>query len=245
MAERKTNETLEQQRKARQEFLELKKMQHGEMDTGPKPSEVAIVPKTPKEKLKNIWFHDKGFILGALALVIVISIMVAQCASKEKYDLEVVVYTYQPIMDENTALMENYFEQYCEDLDGNGEVNVQVINCSFNADSGDVQYRNTMSMKLQAIIASDVRALLFVTDKDSLEYLNGLSDDGGIFEDEPLVLGEAFYEASSSEKDIINLPEELMLSCRKVSGTMLEKDEEVEKYFECSKKIIENIKNDK
>ena len=48
MADNK-NEILEEQRRAREEFLELKKMQSGEMKAPPKPSEVAIVPKTPKE----------------------------------------------------------------------------------------------------------------------------------------------------------------------------------------------------
>ena len=34
------NEILEEQRRAREEFLELKKMQSGEMKAPPKPSEV-------------------------------------------------------------------------------------------------------------------------------------------------------------------------------------------------------------
>ena len=44
MSEKDTNEILEEQRRARQEFSELKKMQNGEMAAPPKPSEVAIVP---------------------------------------------------------------------------------------------------------------------------------------------------------------------------------------------------------
>ena len=53
MAKKQVSETIKQQRKARKDFLELKKMQSGEIDTGPKPSEVAIVPKTFKEKLSS------------------------------------------------------------------------------------------------------------------------------------------------------------------------------------------------
>ena len=45
MAEKKTNEILEEQRRARQEFLDLKKMQQGEMEAPPKPSEVAMPKK--------------------------------------------------------------------------------------------------------------------------------------------------------------------------------------------------------
>ena len=35
MAEKKTNEIIEEQRRARQEFLDLKKMQQGEMEAPP------------------------------------------------------------------------------------------------------------------------------------------------------------------------------------------------------------------
>ena len=59
MAEKKTNEILEAQRKARQDFLDLKKMQSGEITPPPKPSEEAVLPKTGKDKAKNFWFHYK------------------------------------------------------------------------------------------------------------------------------------------------------------------------------------------
>ena len=52
MAIKKVSETIKQQRKAQKDFLELKKMQSGEMDAGPKPSDVEIKPKT---------FLEKGF----------------------------------------------------------------------------------------------------------------------------------------------------------------------------------------
>ena len=61
MADNKKNDIIEEQRRARAEFLRLKKMQSGEIDAGPKPSEVAIVPKTPKEKWDNFWFQYKCF----------------------------------------------------------------------------------------------------------------------------------------------------------------------------------------
>ena len=71
MADKKINETLAQQRKAREDFLALKRMQQGELDAGPKPSEIAIELKTPMDKLKNIWFHDKWYILGVIAIAII------------------------------------------------------------------------------------------------------------------------------------------------------------------------------
>ena len=107
MAKKTHNAILEEQRRARQEFLDLKKMQNGEMDAGPKPSEVAIVPKTFGEKVKNIWFHDKWYILGFTAVIILIVTMVAQCATKEKFDLQAVIFSYDYIGDEYLEPMLN------------------------------------------------------------------------------------------------------------------------------------------
>ena len=57
MANKKESDTLRQRRFAQQEFLKLKKMQSGELDAGPKPSEVYAAPSTFSEKFKNIWIY--------------------------------------------------------------------------------------------------------------------------------------------------------------------------------------------
>ena len=109
------NEILEDQRRAREEFLNLKKMQNGEMDAGPKPSEIALTPKTFKEKRENFWFQYKWHTIGIVASVAVFIILVAQCMSVPNYDLSVVYFTYTPVIDNHTDLVAEYFEQY-----GNG-----------------------------------------------------------------------------------------------------------------------------
>lgn len=245
MAKKKTNSIIEEQRRAREEYLKLKKMQQGELETGPKPSEVAIVPKTPMEKLKNIWFHDKWFIIGGLLMAIVISVLVAQCATREKYDLEVVVFSYSVVGDVNMQKMAEYFEQYCEDIDGNGEVNVQVINCSYNKNSNDRQYQMTMSQKLTSIIAADANALLFVTDSESYDYLNNLSDENKFFDSEPVVLGEKFYDYCLVEDAFSYMPEGLQISCRDIEGKTISNDEEISKVYKQSQNILNGIKSEK
>lgn len=243
MAKKNSNAILEEQRRAREEFLKLKKMQSGEMEAGPKPSEVAIVPKTFGEKLKNIWFHDKWFILGALFLSIAVCVMVAQCATREKYDLEVVVFSYDIVGDSNNDAIATYLEQYCEDIDGNGEVNIQIINCSYNSKSGDRQYQMTMSQKLTAIIAADANALLFITDDESYEYLNNISEGNEFFEGDPLELGEDFYKQCTLNNPLSNLPEGLQISCRNIEGKTIAKDENIAEYYKQSKNLLESIEH--
>lgn len=236
------NDILAEQRKAREEFLRLKKMQSGEIEAGPKPSEVAFVPKTPKEKLANFWFQYKWHTIAVIASVILLTVLVAQCATRPVYDLEVVYFTYSPILDDQSAQVAEYFETFTKDLDGNGEVNVQVINCSMSDSSNDLQYRNTMLTKMQSLIVADEKALLFITDEKSIKYFDNIAkESGGMFIEDPIPLGEAFYKATTTE-NFGSLPQGLQISCRKVSDTVLEKKSDIQKYKKESERILALLK---
>ena len=241
MADNK-NEILEEQRRAREEFLELKKMQSGEMKAPPKPSEVAIVPKTPKEKWDNFWFQYKWHVTAIVAVTVILAVLITQCATRTKYDLEVVYFTYTATLDEQTDKIAEYIEKYASDINGDGAVNVQVINCSFTDNSGNVQYKNTMLTKLQSLIAGDQNALLYITDEKSYKYLSGISDGEGIFEGESLKFGEDFYSFTKTDT-FGNLPEGLGISCRRVSDTVLKNKKNVDTVYKESLSIIEKISN--
>lgn len=241
MSDGNKNEILEEQRKARQEFLELKKMQNGEMKAPPKPSEIAIVPKTPKEKWNNFWFQYKWHVIAITAITVVLAVLITQCATRTKYDLEVVYFTYTAVLDEQTQAVADYIKQFASDTNGDGEINVQIINCSYSNSSGDTQYRYTMMTKLQALIAGDQNALLYITDSESYKYLDGLSEDS-IFKDEPYKFGEDFYTATESE-NLGKLPEGLQISCRRVSDTVLEDKKDVDASYKTAKAVLDGIRN--
>ena len=243
MADNK-NEILEEQRRAREEFLELKKMQSGEMKAPPKPSEVAIVPKTPKEKWDNFWFQYKWYVVAITAVTVVLAVLITQCATRTKYDMEVVYFTYIAALDEQTNAVAKYIAEYAEDVNGDGEINIQVVNCSFNGKSGDTQYRYTMMTKLQAMIAGDQNAMLFITDEDSYKYLADLSNGDGLFDGEPFMLGEEFYKATETES-YGKLPEGLRIACRRVSDTVLESKKGSSDAHTNAEKTLEAIKSGK
>lgn len=244
MSEKETNEILEEQRRARQEFLELKKMQSGEMEAPPKPSEVAIVPKTPKEKWDNFWFQYKWYVVAITAVTVVLAVLITQCATRTKYDMEVVYFTYTAALDEQTNAVAKYIAGYAEDVNGDGEINIQVVNCSFNGKSGDTQYRYTMMTKLQAMIAGDQNAMLFITDEDSYKYLADLSNGDGLFDGEPFMLGEEFYKSTETDS-YGKLPEGLRIACRRVSDTVLESKKGSADAYTNAEKTLEAIKSGK
>lgn len=244
MSGKKTNEILEEQRRARKEFLELKRMQNGEMPTGPKPSEVAAAPRSFSEKLKNIWYHDKYIILGGLAACIVLAIIVAQCCGRVNPDLQLVVFAYSPVSDASCDKIAALAEQYCEDINGDGRVEIQVINCSFS-ETGDSQYRFTVMQKMQSAIAANDEALLYIVDEKGEAYFN--DNDGALkdcFEEAFKPLNQEFY--SACEPDASNmletrLPDGLRIACRKTNAVAFKNSKHIEEYTAASRAIIEKI----
>jgi len=232
---KKTSETLKQQKKARQDFLELKKMQSGEIETGPKPSEVAIIPKTPTEKLKNFWFYNKIKIIAVSIAVIFFAFAVSQCVNRVDYDLKIVLFAYSPVLDQNTDAIADYFESICEDVNGDGEVNVSIVNCSYDKKNKD----NTKLTKLQTMIVGEPSAMLYITDNDSIHYFDDIREDDTFFSGSPKELGEDFY----NKANIYNvLPENLIISIRNIDGTEIAKNKETKTYYSASEKLLDKIK---
>lgn len=242
MAEKNTNEILEEQRKARQDFLELKKIQHGEMEAPPKPSEVAIVPKTPKEKWDNFWFQYKWHVVAIVAMAVVLAVLITQCATRTVYDFKIVYFTYNSALEAQTEKVADYMQNYAEDTNGDGEINIQVVNVSFSESSNNTQYRYTMLSKLQALIATDSEAILFITDSESYKYLNEISASGALLEGEPFKFGDDFYTATATE-DFGKLPEGLQISCRRIGETTMENQKQAVKTYESANKLLEKLKN--
>ncbi len=240
MAE-KRNEIMEEQRKAREEFLRLKKMQQGEIEPERKPSEVAIVPKTFGEKFKNFWYHYKVHTIIAAFLVVFIAVATVQCATRKKYDYEVMYFAYAVAVDVQMEKIEEYLQNYAEDVNGDGEVNVRVINCGV-ADSNKDVSRMTMYSKVQSIIAAEKSVTVYIVDEKAMDYFEN-AFDFSIFAEQPHPLSKDFYEATKVViGEEITLPKGLAVGVRIIEDTAFEGDEEAEAAFSAGKKLIENIK---
>lgn len=243
MSDKKTNEILEEQKRARQEFLNLKKMQQGEMYAGPKPSETATALKNPKDKFKNFWYYSKGFIIAGIVLAVAIAVMVVQCAKRPNYDLKLVYFTYNSVLDDQIAPISDYLEKYCDDINGDGETNIQVINCSISTKTNSTQIGNAVYQKLQTIIMVEESAMLFITDEDSIKYFDNFEDGvGAIFHENSAELGDDFYN-HTKHKDFGTLPKGLTLHCRNISEETLKEKEETASYFNSAQNIINGVKN--
>ncbi len=234
------NEILEEQRKARKQYLELKKMQEGKTDAPPKPSEEA--PElTPSEKVKNFWDYHKWHVIGTILAIFLVAFSVSECVNRVKPDVNVVLFSYTGMVSEQVELLTDYMESVCGDVNGDGQFYVGIIDCSYNNKSEDKQYEYTVLNKLQATLAADTEALLFVTDKESYQYF--LADDSmkGLFTADPVPFSKEFCERVSTEEQKF-VGEHLQISCRTYYNTVLEGKKGAEERYNAAQKIVEDIK---
>ncbi len=237
----KQNDTLEQRKKAQQEFINLKKMQSGEMAPAPKPSEVAVIPATFSEKLKNFWYHYKWHTLISLFLCFVLVIGVTQCASREEYDAKIVLYTNNYYYDGHISALGEYMTQYFTDTNGDGEVKVQVLDCSYLADGkGDTDYINSLSTRLNSTLSGDGAVQLFIVDQKNYEHLNSVFESVDEFFVDSSPLPNDLYEFFE-DKDL-SLPKNLIIGRRIVEGTLIEKEKNIEVYTKESIAALQKIK---
>lgn len=234
----KRNEIMEEQRKAREEFIKLKKMQQGELEPQPKPSEIAIAPKTFKEKLSNFWYHFKVHTIIISFVVVTIALCITQCANRPKYDLEVLYFAHKTAIDAQTQAIGEYFEKFAEDVNGDGQVNVKVINCSLS-DSEKDPSRFTVFSKVQAVLAAEETVSVYIVDTKAIEYFEN-AFEVSIFKEQPTRLGDSFYKQTAVGG--LKLPEDLSVGVRVINGTTFEKSEEAIEANKMGEKVIEKIK---
>ncbi len=239
-----SNKLIEEQRRAREEKINIIKAKQGLIEPEKNDTTAVIIPKTPKEKLQNYWYHFKWHTIGAVALIAVVTVMVVQCASREKYDFITVVYTHTALESGRAEEIEEFIEQYAEDIDGDGKVSVEVVDCSFDDTQSNSQTNQAAVAKIQSMIAAEPKAVLYIVDQKGINDLNGLKEDG-FFEAEPLDLGEDFYKACNGENKFEKMPEGLKISYRKLGGTLMEKDKTANKVLKVCEKIYKKLAENK
>ena len=236
------DDTLAKRKKAQQDFLELKKMQSGEIE--PEAVSAPIKPTTVKGKLSNFWFHYKLHTIFTLFIAIVLVIGITQCSKQEKYDGRVVLYINQGCTDLETDLFKEALLPYFTDINNDGEVKIQIINCAHTTTNGafDMEYTSALSSKLQSIISSDGDVQLFIVDDKKIAQLDGIIANSGIdsFFVEQSEFSEEFYKKAT---DIgVKLPKKVYLARRIVGGTMIENVKNIETYTEQAITVMEEFK---
>ena len=202
-----------------------------------------------KQWLENFWYHNKIKFFAVVFTLVLFTVSIAQCARATNYDYKIVVYLNNTALnDGQLESVRNFFAKYGQDLNGDGQVNVGTINCTYYK-GGDPNYAISVKQKLTITAMGDPKAILYVTDKDSFADVDKVKEDvGGFFLNKNL--GEQNGKAYSLENTEVyayfyDNPaiqiNGLYLSERIVSGTVIEEDKKIDKYVSSSETMLENI----
>ena len=246
---------LEEQRRRQRELVAARAARQN-------PEAAPVVVREEKtmsasEKVSNFWFYNKYFVLGALLLAVMLFIGIKQCADREKFDTEVVLYTYTTYTSDQIDAIEEELEKYGVDIHGDGVVNYQIIDCSYDKKNTGFDHKNAKGSKLTANITSNKKAILFITDAETFKQLTDryaendieffvdckLPADGG----KSLPLSEDFYKNVNAKSTAgIKLPEGLKISQR-ITGknlTIGEAEKQTAAARELFSKMQAGIKNE-
>ena len=174
--------------------------------------------------LENFWFYNKWKVMAFIVIAVSVVLCVSQCASRERTDYTVVLFTYSEFADEQLDKMSSYLEKHAKDLNGDGDVVVGFNNCSYDRTTSTDQIRKARISKLQSSIIAESDQIIYITDKDSFKFLNTLFDDAELFVNLGLpddngksyVLKDDFYDYTKGND--ITLKKGIRVSIRTCGG---------------------------
>lgn len=163
--------------------IELTKLKMGVIDESETIKEVhEEAPElTLGEKLDNIWYRSKWIILFVIFCVVAGTYIIYSQVTSEKADMTVLVVMDNNALYARTEEVEEFLEQYCDDLDGNGYVHVLVYNIVLS-DLEDV----TSSTSAQAQLMTQLMTgdnILIISDGTTDFALHDFTQDEGYDDD--------------------------------------------------------------
>lgn len=195
-----------------------------------KPTPKIEPPRTPKEKWANFWYHYKWLFWGCLFGAVVLVVLVVQSATVNRPDYQVLLVSDQAYLDTQLDPLEMSLAKYGKDLDGDGQVEVQILNCYMGQKGSSEYLANNQALQAH-MISGDVMLYIFEP-KQYTAYMENIQNvaEGDYsflatlsFEDtleEGTVFNWAKSPRRSEDKLLKGLPENLYFGVRTASGVV-------------------------
>ena len=223
--ERERQEEKERERRLAQERIELMKLKSGVIDE----SESSI-----KEE-------------HAIFIIAVATFIFIDAARREKADLTVLMIANNGLETRQEEL-EDFFEKYTDDLDGNGYVHVEVIMIPLNSHSDDYQQQNVNSTKFLAQLQGG-ESILVITDSNTDEEFKSIMTPElpKEFPNNKYVddMGMSWnMEVMAKELNFENMPNDIHLSMRTPVKTLGDSKETMQENYDKAFKVFKRIVDD-
>ena len=221
-----------------------------------------------EEKRRNWWDYNKWYVvIGVIAAVMIVYYLIAYITRVEP-DYYVAMLTQVSVEDAALTDLADHLEQYGEDVNGDGEVKIEVV---LYANDGvpveDASYLESVEMFHSKYIADfdSCTCMIWITDETSYEMIGEQVDDvfakvDSAYADEecdrwvpidtltsmdniafPNIQG---YDHDFTEADLNKLLDRYNLSIRMRGGSKIDMDANLINYHKASQKLFDNLVND-
>lgn len=190
-----------------------------------------------RKKIDNFWYYYKIHVLVVVFILFVASVFIKDIVTKVDYDYSVAFVTEEMMTNEEISSIQSVFEGEAEDLNGDGEIHVEVQNYTIpQGDSADPQLVAAGQTKLTVDIQEGTSMIFFLSPGCYESY-----KDSGVLpadESEYIKFSDCTgYEEAGSPKEL----GDLMGALRLVEDTKLKKDQSKMDYYEANKELFEKF----
>lgn len=190
-----------------------------------------------RKKIDNFWYYYKIHVLVVVFILFVAGVFIKDIVTKVDYDYSVAFVTEEMMTNEEISSIQSVFEREAEDLNGDGEIHVEVQNYTIpQGDSADPQLVAAGQTKLTVDIQEGTSMIFFLSPGCYESY-----KDSGILpadESEYIKFSDCTgYEEAGSPKEL----GDLMGALRLVEDTKLKKDQNKMDYYEANKELFEKF----
>ncbi len=190
-----------------------------------------------RKKIDNFWYYYKIHVLVVVFILFVASVFIKDIVTKVDYDYSVAFVTEEMMTNEEISSIQSVFEGEAEDLNGDGEIHVEVQNYTIpQGDSAAPQLVAAGQTKLTVDIQEGTSMIFFLSPGCYESY-----KDSGVLpadESEYIKFSDCTgYEEAGSPKEL----GDLMGALRLVEDTKLKKDQNKMDYYEANKELFEKF----
>lgn len=209
-----------------------------------------ITLKTKKDKWNNFWFYHRVHVALVVVAVLFVAYLIYDMVTKVNPDYNVAILSSQYVSTDLTDMLSDELEKYGEDLNGDGQVVVQVnvfeILQGDAADSVDVNMQMAGVVKFQAdlqmgesylYLTDDVSFIAYGREEGVFAYLDGTPVPEGAtdYENMRLPMSEC---KGLADTEIGQIFQDFSLSVREVRDDLLEDNPD---YYLGAREMYENL----
>lgn len=221
--------------------IELMKLRQGVIEHSDTIKEIhEEKPKlTLKQKLEGAWYRSKWLILFAVFVIAAVGYITVETIFTEKPDYTVLVLSDDTALYYRTPEVEQFFESYCDDINGDGKVSVMIYNIS--TDYSDPTMAQSSQAQLMSQLQSGENVLVVSThptDFTLTDFREKYPDDDRITELGLLLNCKMTREALKWEA----MPDELYLGVRCPARLFSTSEKEMQKNVDAAMPVFERIR---